>query len=212
MGREAAAVLDKNGETTSLQEDCQLVVYQRQQGRWRESRRMECRFDKSQGLKGLRRGMAEIIGFLADCKIVAGREITGVPYYELEKAQCSIWEISGTPTDFLDYILAKEEKERQKKAEASPIKLPSPVRLSEGKYSISLKDIQESSSGITSKQVLVPFLQQGKFSILTVTCAHVPPWLDCELRSGRFSGDIVKLGINHYEITLHNKKSAEKTV
>ena len=205
MAMEVAVLLGETGETVSIYEPGQVVIFRKMNGNWKPTKKDNVFLSKSLGLNGLREKMAETLGFLDDCKVFTARSVTGVPYYELEKAGCSVWEFEGKPDTFLDYIVEHEEEE-QIQANAEPvITPPKPVETSNGCYSISLKEIQSNNTGFTSKQVLLPFLRQGTFYTLEVVCSHVPPWLEVELADGSFSSYIEKLGKDELKVVIAKK-------
>lgn len=200
MSKSIATYLNMNGETTSLYDQGKIVVYEKELGQWHIVRERPFMLNKSAGLRGLRQSMLSVVDFLDNCKIFVGIAIAGVPYFELEKAHCSVWEFQGRPEDFLEYVLTKEE-EVPANAEQAPL-IPQPEEITGGCYRISLTDIQTNNTGITSKQVLLPFLQQGKYYSLEVLCRHVPPWLENELLAGKISGEIEKIGKNLIRVVI----------
>lgn len=203
MTKEVAVVVGENGETTSLYDKGNVVVYQKKRGEWSVLKEKRFVLDKSLGMQELRNKMAAVLDFLGECKIFVGLSITGVPYFELEKAKFSVWEFEGKPMDFLDYVLEEEEERHDQEAnkEENAVML-TPVETSDGYYRISIKEIQENDTGVTSKQVLLPFLRKGQFYSLQVICNHVPPWLEAELLSGDYSGDIEKISNGEVRITI----------
>jgi len=104
--------------------------------------------------------------------------------------------------EFLDYILEEERKSAKKTNRVKNNLIPAPVETSAGCYRISLKEIQESNTGFTSKQVLLPFLHKGIFYSLEILCSHVPPWLQAELSSNNFSGEIKKINNKETRIII----------
>ena len=94
-GPEIAAILGKNGCSSTLSEPGTVVVYQRQGCSFEPVREMAFALDQEKGLKELRAKMAELIVFLNGCKIFVARSASGALYFELEKAGFSVWEISG---------------------------------------------------------------------------------------------------------------------
>lgn len=205
MRPEIGVLIGQDGATGSIEGGCQLSVYQKNAGQWREVRSREIVIDTSQGLRGFRRLMTAIVDFLGTCRIVVGLAITGVPYYELEKAQCSIWELNGRPSEFLEDVLVhEEENQRQLEVDVDQSVMPQLIDLGNGDYRISLKEIQEKGNGITSKQVLMPILQRGEFTKLEISCNHVPPWIECELVGGSLTGEIKKHGPKEVTLTIFN--------
>lgn len=203
MPKNIAVYVGENGETTSLYDQGRIVVYQKNQGKWSVLKEKEFVLDKSLGMQELRKQMAEALDFLNECKVFVGLSITGVPYFELEKSKFSVWEFEGKPVEFLDYILEEEEGRHAQEVNKGKYNIiPAPVETSDGSYRISIKEIQENDTGVTSKQVLLPFLRQGKFYSLEVLCNHVPPWLEAELFSGDYSGEIEKISNQEVRITI----------
>lgn len=201
-----AVYVDGNGETASLYDKGKIVVYRKKRGGWSVLREKDFILDKSPGIKELRKKMAEALEFLNGCRVFVGLSITGVPYYELEKSGFSVWEFEGRPLEFLDYVLAEEEERHGqiKNKEKNNLML-APVETLNGYYRISIKEIQENDTGITSKQVLLPFLRKGKFNSIEILCNHVPPWLQAELMGGGYSGEIEKIDQKEVRIILSRK-------
>lgn len=205
MPKEIAVHLGENGETTSLNEKGTIVLFQKNRGKWSVLREKDFHLDQGLGLKDLRRKMEEVINFLTDCRIFVGLSIVGVPYFSLEKAGFSVWEFEGKPGEFLDYILEQEEAQAERENHKPSNVVPFPVETSDGCYKLSLKEIQENNLGITSKQVLLPFLRKGKFYSLEVICSHLPPWLEAELISGNLTSSVEKISPNELRVTIAKK-------
>lgn len=211
MPANIAVYVSENGKTASPYDIGKIVVYRKKRGRWNVLREKDFIPDKSLGIRELREKMAETLEFLDECSIFVGLSITGVPYYELEKAGFSVWEFEGKPLEFLDYVLAEEEeKYKQVKSRGKNNVMLTPDEISNGYYRISIKEIQENDTGITSKQVLLPFLRQGGFDSLEIICNHVPPWLQAELMGGGYSGEIEN--IDHKEVRIILSRSCRQSV
>lgn len=206
MHKEIGVFVDESGTAASLYNPGKIVVYRKGQGRWKVIKEMEFSLDKSLGLKNLRIQMEEVIRVLDDCKIFVGLTLAGIPYFALEKADFSIWEFEGKPMDFLDYILEQEEKaELEKLVQKESMIIPFPKEISSGCYEINLKEIQANNSGITSKQVLIPFLRNGKFYSLEIICNHIPPWLESELATGGLKGESIRITNNEMKVVITKK-------
>ena len=203
MPEDIAVFVGESGETTSLHEKGKIIVYRKKRGEWDVLREKAFILDKSLDMKELRRKMTVILEFLGDCRVFVGHSVNGVPYFELEKCKFSVWEFAGKPIEFLDYVQAEEEGRYEQKINGEKNNIaPAPVETSSGCYRISIKEIQENATGITSKQALLPFLRKGGFYSLEVLCNHVPPWLEAELLSSGYSGDIEKISNKEVKITV----------
>lgn len=203
MPVDIAVYVSGNGETASLYDKGKIVVYRKKSGQWSILREKEFILGNCMGISVLREKMAEVLEFLNGCQVYAGLSVAGLPYYELERAGYSVWELEGKPLEFLDSVLAEEEEshDENNNSEKNNAK-PAPVEISNGYYRISIKEIQENNTGVTSKQALLPFLRRGKFNSLEILCNHVPPWLQAELMGGGYSGEIEKNDCKEVKIIL----------
>ncbi len=205
MAKEIAVFQREDGKTASIYEHGKIVIYRRTTGNWTPLRERQLCIDKAQGLAELRRKVGEVITFLNECRIFVGLSVIGLPYYELEKAGFSVWEFDGKPEEFLEYILKKEEEASEQKPDVKSPEQLGPVETGDGCYKISLKQIQANNTGVTSKQVLLPFLRSCKFFNLEVVCSHVPPWLESELAVGNFSGHIERVSKDETRVLIAKK-------
>lgn len=204
MAKQIAVCTDNNGQTTDLYQEAKVIVYQRNQDcRWNVVREKSFTLGEGFSIKALRDMMVELIDFLGPCKTFVGLTVTGIPYFSLEKNGCSIWEFEGKPLDFLDYILEKEE-ERQPSVPKRP-SIPAPVEVFSGCYRISIKEIQENNPGLTSKQVLLPFIRRGKYYSLEIICNHIPPWLEKEFLMNNLESRAEIMGRNEIKLVLTKK-------
>lgn len=205
MPKDIAVYVNESGETVSFYEQGIVKIYERKQGQWNLSREKEFSLGNSFTMKDLRAKMKDVMEFIGQCKIFVGLSITGVPYFELEKAKCSVWEYEGKPVDFLDYVLENEEAEEKESMEQKNAANIGPVETFPGCYRLSLKEIQEKNVGVTSKQALLTFIRQGKFYQLEVICNHIPPWLEAELQIGNLEGRSEILGRNEIKVIITKK-------
>jgi Fe-only nitrogenase accessory protein AnfO len=184
MAEEIAVILGDDGSSSSLNEPGTIVVFARTEGTWKKDREMPLVLDPAKGIKDMREKMAELIGLLGPCRIVVTTSASGAPYFELERARCVIWEISGKPQEFLSQVWADEEKETAKERTSAQTtaesRIPVPLEKNPGTFCISIKEVQGKRPDISSKQVLQQFIQRGGFLVLDITCTHVPPWIEVE--------------------------------
>lgn len=212
MTREIAVHTSRKGETAAITEAGNIIVYRRQMGIWGIERQLAFALAQDKGIREMRGQMADVLQFLGDCKIFVASSITGVPYYELERTGCSVWEFAGKPVEFLEYVIAKEEEAEQEQlaAKEKPVVIPIPEPTGGGNYRISLKEVQETDAGVTTKQILLPFLKRGGFYQLEIICNHIPPWLELEAMTG---GNLVyeseKIGPGEMRVLLKKRTCGE---
>jgi len=212
MTREIAVHTSFGGETAAINETGSIIVYRQHMGIWGIERQLAFTLAQDKGLREMRSQMAEVIRFLGSCKIFVASTITGVPYYELEKTGCSVWEFAGKPVDFLEYIVAREEEaelEQTTAAEKSVV-IPIPEHIGDGYYRISIKEVQEADAGVTTKQILMPFLRRGSFYQLEIICNHIPPWLELEaMTGGNLLYESEKIGPGEVKVMLRKRVCGE---
>lgn len=208
MGKKIAVHVGASGETADFNQAGMLRLYERQQGVWQISWEHCFALQQDKGLHGMRQQMAELISSLGECKILVASTISGVPYYELERAGLSLWEYNGNPADFLDQIVQQEEE--TVKETRKPVVVPVAKEIENGCFQISIKEIQEADSGVTSKQILLPLLQKTVWYRLEVICNHIPPWLEGEAMLKGYRYEIHKRGPADMRLLLQKKVCGEE--
>jgi Fe-only nitrogenase accessory protein AnfO len=201
---EIATVIGSDGRSSSLTRPGTVVVYRRTRGIWNKDREMSFITDEEDNLSDIRRKMQELISFLGECKIFVTKTATGALYFDLMKAGCSVFEVSGTPDEFLDDVLFEEEKEQANKSAQKNVAIPGPYERSPGEYVVSIKEIQGKIPGITSKQILLEFMRTGKFSSIEITCDHIPPWIEMEAHNLKYEISSEKKDINEVILMIQN--------
>lgn len=205
---EIAVLVNPDGNAAALQQGGCLQIYKKSCPTWELSRSMSFTLSKAQGLTEIRDYIQMVLDFLGDCRVLAAGSISGLLYFELEKAGCTTWEIEGDPADFLD-IMAQAESKDPEINSAPPastvLSPPEPREVSPGCYSISLQEIQNCSGKITSKQVLVPLLKKMDFNRLDIICSHVPPWLEQQILTGQLKGHIDITSTREMKVTISGK-------
>lgn len=205
MAKEIAVFLGADGASASLDEPGKVVVFRRTLGSWVLNREKQFFMGDARGMRELRMKMGEMLQFMDGCRIFVAKSITGVPYFELEKAGCAVWEYGGEPSVFLEHVWQQEEKELEmEKAQDSP-GMPAPEERTPGNYYISIKEIQRSMPEITSKQVLQQFIRRGGFRTLEIICGHVPPWLELEAATGGITYEAEQLHRNEFKVKILNR-------
>ena len=202
MAKEIAVYVSANGNATSLSGSGIVKVYSKSSGAWMVNREKAIFLNIELGVKAVRLYMEEIIEVIKACKIFVAKVITGIPYFALEKVECSTWEFEGKPEEFLDYVLAKEEEKMHMDEISTSVAMPKPVLISEGEYSISIKEIQEKNTELTSKQVLQPVLKKAEFTTLQIICNHVPPWLELDLLKSKVQSVVSKVRDNEIHVLI----------
>ncbi|MDD1693314.1 MAG: nitrogenase [Methanoregula sp.] len=200
---EVAVITGSDGRTVPISEPGMVVVYRRVRGTWLAERRLPFSIEKDGGLSGLREQMEILTLFLGTCRTFVARSASGALFFGLEKAGCTVFEITGSPSEFLDTIWqdAKEEQEAKAPVPAGT-DIPSPLEIAPGKYYISIREIQGNRPEVSSKQVLRLFVQHGAFSELEIICDHVPPWIEVDAERLGYEISSERTGLHDLKVLL----------
>lgn len=205
---EIAILTAESGMVAPLQEAVEIQVYQDTCHVWEKVRSMPLNIPWAQGMREMRKYMSTIVEFLGECRILTGLSVIGLPYFELEKAGFTIWELPGSLYNALDHIREAEAVA----GELPPVNLfmpiPRPREISPGCYAISIKEIQTCNHMITSKQILLPLLKKMDFYSLEITCSHVPPWLEQQIITGQLNAVIVPIESLETKIVVSGEQTA----
>lgn len=205
MAKEIAVFLGPGGACAALDEPGRVAVFRRAQGSWQVNRETELSLCEAKGMGELRAKMAGMLRLMDGCRVFVARSASGVPFFELEKAGCSVWEHAGKPADFLEQVWEREENEKAMSRAPGFTAMPAPEQKAPGHFYISLADVQRNNAEVSSKQVLRQFIREGRFHVLEIRCSHIPPWIEAEAMGMGLAYTIEQLGLNDLRIKL--KKS-----
>jgi Fe-only nitrogenase accessory protein AnfO len=200
--QEIAAIIGTDGGSIPLSEPGTVVVYRRIRGAWVKDREIAFAIEPAQGLRDLRNKVEELKALLRDCRIFVAKSASGALFFELEKARFSVWEIDGTPAEFLDSVW-RDEKDEQTAACLPPdAGIPAPAEISPGHFTISIKEIHGKRPEVSSKQVLQDFVRRGDFEHLEVVCDHLPPWIEVDAVRCGYEVSTDMIGKNDVRVRL----------
>jgi len=81
----------------------------------------------------------------------------------------------------------------------------------QGEFWIDLKEALEHESGQTSRQILIPFLERGRFRKLEILCDHLPKWLTWELERLGMSAESEAIDVTGHgqRVTIYPRDTPE---
>jgi hypothetical protein len=171
-------ILGEKGVISNLFQMTQIDIYQLEDD-WKVIRTHVLHLQTSTTL-ALRQSLKELVNQLANCKILVGTTIVGIPYHFLNKEGFVLCEAKLLNRKLLDQIFVDYCVEKvavpDKIVEKVPI-YPQPVD-NDGNFYLDFIKVQRYHSGISSKKALLPFLSHELFQTLTISCSHVMPWLE----------------------------------
>jgi len=200
--QEIAAIIGPAGDSIPLSEPGTVVVYRKARGSWEKDREMAFAIEPARGLRDLRNKVEELKILLRDCRVFVAKSASGALFFELEKARFSVWEIEGTPAEFLDSVWRDEKAEQAEECIFPDAGIPAPIELSPGHFTISIKEIQGKRPEVSSKQVLQDFVRKGAFDKLDVLCDHLPPWIEVDAERCGYSIDTEQIAKNEVKVRL----------
>jgi Fe-only nitrogenase accessory protein AnfO len=201
---EIAVFQDISGKTQSFLEPGIIKVYSRHLGKWTVTKEILFRIDIIGGLKAIRDIIINMTEELGDCKVFVGRDIKGMVYNVLDGMGFNTWELEGEPLEFLEFVYEKEEEEaKANDLESKDYKEPQIMLLKDGTYFLDLKKIQENDVNITSKGILLPFLNATVFYQLEIICKHVPHWFEVEFKRLNLKMKDKIIGQNEIKVVVY---------
>lgn len=208
---EIAVFQDISGKTQSFLEPGIIKVYSRHLGKWTVTKEMIFRIDNIGGLKAIRENIINMADTLGDCKVFVGRDIKGMAYNVLDGMGFNTWELEGAPLEFLDFVYEKEEEEaKADDLEATVSNSPQIIQLKDGTYFLDLKKIQENDVNITSKGILIPFLNSTLFYQLEIICKHIPHWFEVEFKKLNLKMESESISQNEIKVIIYPKICEEE--
>ncbi len=195
-----AVFVNKEGITIPISNDGIVKVYYKEDNNWIVVKQIDLKLNEEMDSISIRNEIKSMILLLEDCNIFVAENIKGISFTILEGMLFKIWKVKGRPEDFLDYISEKELHVKKETMKKVPTILPEPIESNEeGKFHIDLKAVLLEYKNLTTKKVLLPFLENKNFNELKVICGHVPPWFD-DLNINYKSKPIAK---GDYQVTIY---------
>lgn len=211
MNKEIALYVNNHKEISDLNKGGFIRVFKKHNKKWNVIK--ETPFELDTIKKNIGLDTIKISEALETCKIFVAKEIPDLLYIMFESIGVSAWKMEGEQTEILDYVLEKEIEEAEEIKVINDLKMINPqegflpVEIGkDGYYILNLKELQDHDMGITTKQVLKPFLAENKFNELIITCSHIPFWLENELESLNLKFEASKTGENEYILIINHNK------
>lgn len=212
MCKKIAVVLNDSGQTETIHESSVINVYSKEKDQWKAINQFPFTLKGLMVVKAIRENMLYLVETLGECKIIVAKELSGVPNSMLDMSGFTIVEVEGEPEEFLDDVLERIEEYEISLVEAAKEKEINTRPVSpkdDGHYYINLKELQNKNSGVTSKQALLPFLNNTIFHQLEIVCSHAPKWLEEELKRTNMKSTIEMVNPNEYKIVVCKKTCDE---
>jgi hypothetical protein len=180
MERIKIAVFLKDGELSDFFGANGFRVFVKDGGGWRTERDMAFNAVTGGSPAATRDAVDALPPMIADCAVLAGGALAGIPFSRFNQAGLHIFEIREISDEIFDEILrdihassVAREARRDAAEAARPVETETP-----GVYVLDLIALQTEFPEISSKKALTEFLENTPFMELRLRCRHVPPWIE----------------------------------
>lgn len=172
-----AVFTDGNGDPADFYSAFALCVYHYEEG-WHKLSDMSLSPVTAKTVAQIRAEAFDRKALISNCRAVAAKALSGIPYSVFDMAGYSIFTIDDLSDDTLDAIA----QDISQVEEADQINIKSIVVHVEaggdGYYYFDLSALQAEHPEVSSKMALKEFLETTPFMELVVKCSHVPPWIE----------------------------------
>jgi len=208
MNEKIAVLVNESDHTTSFFENARINLYEKFEDRWKVVSDFRIKLNSYRGIGEVRNNLLEVIKNLNGCKVIVGSDISGQPYNIFTSNGFAIVQLEGEPLPSLEYIWQMVTNEApqdisaptQEDVQIWPIKTDV-----SGNYTIDLIKIQSVNHTVSSKKLLLPFLNNILFNELEVVCSHVPPWFETELEKLGMDFDIQTFENNKFKVIIFKR-------
>jgi Fe-only nitrogenase accessory protein AnfO len=196
-----ATYVNEYGEVVSFYRQGCVRLYENKMGIWSKIKELPLDLTPELSLPEVRIKLKSIVGQLDNCKVFLAGEVKGVPYAILEGMGFNIWKSEGSVSEQLDYVSGKENEAIE--AAKKPKPEPMPVGdLRDGLYRINLTEVLSKDPNLSSKQILIPFMENTTFQKLEIFCDHPPRWLSTEFERLKMSAEAEALDKSGHELKI----------
>ncbi|MCX7657312.1 MAG: hypothetical protein N2Z57_01420 [Oscillospiraceae bacterium] len=200
MNKAVSIIMKDCNVSNSFFEANRILVFLKGESGWTVSKEIPMDFKNFKNLASLRTELVSLSKKLGECGIIAGKEISGLPFTVFDSLGFHIFFISELNDCCLDGMLEDvNQNNKNKEIPQKPIETSTP-----GKYYFDLAALQEKFPEISSKKALRQFFEEIPFLELELVCAHLPPWIES------LDYDITFKKQNEKTIAIIKKKSCGK--
>lgn len=178
-------IVDEEHNITDIFHAVKLCIHEKEEN-WKEVGNKDIEHNKPEKLEEVRELGKEVSSLvkMSDSNMLIGTNIVGIPYQILDKNKIYMCEADTLTQEvfsaiYEDFYSKKEEKEEE--FQDVPDR---PIMIAEDgffyfDFDLSIKAHPE----LSSKKMLIPFLEKELYTCLTIQCSHIMPWLDYYVES-----------------------------
>ncbi|MDR3277771.1 MAG: hypothetical protein LBT12_03270 [Oscillospiraceae bacterium] len=176
---ERIAVFLKDGALGDFFGANMFRVYSKADGEWKQERDTPFEPIAATSPAMMRGSVERLLPLIADCSVIAGGTLLGIPFLTFNVAGLHIFEIKETSGALFDEMMndvRSSEAERRRLDGAVRDARPAETQIP-GVYVLDLVGLQTEFPAVSSKQAMSEFLENTLFTELRLLCGHVPPWI-----------------------------------
>ncbi len=196
MQKIIAVILDENDHLSELKDAKKLAVYHKTEQKWAKEKEVILPEIYQGSMAEIRRNLDSVIKGL-DCKIIAGKSITGLVYNIFNNAGFIISELDDFNEAILDElysdILSEIDALNAEKELSNVPTSPTETEI-KGNYFFDFSLLKNSGLSFTSKSTILPFLNSVRFNQLEILSDHVMPWFDLEMKKRNLTYTVAETG------------------
>ena len=172
-----ACIVDNQKNLADFFSKTRLIIYDRDL-QWESTKSIPVQASSDCCVEDLRNEMNAFSKQLLEehCKILIGKEIVGIPYHILNQNQIDSIEADEVTPQLLELVWTDLLEQKNQTTDRIP---PHPIPVDdEGNYTLDFVKASLLYPEISSKKMLIPFLENRLFYSLTIICSHKMPWLE----------------------------------
>ena len=201
MEKKIAVLWDKDKKLASIPEAAELTVYSFDRGKWQAAESLDVTGLFEGGISSVRNRALELVKKLGNCKVIAGRNITGVLYNVFDSEGFIISELNVFTEEGLEYLYSQiaEQLKGMEREREEAMQIPAAPSETEvkGDYFFDFSLLKNTGTNHSSKSTIIPFLNNADYRHLEIICDHVMPWFEEEMK---------KRGLNYIVKERDDKK------
>lgn len=196
---EIGVFLEERDVISSFEEAKYVKIFEKDNNGWKAKKTIIINRNKNiNGISEIREEYKKLVAQMEECKIIVVNKAFGIPYSVFYMEDFSVWELEGSPLEFLNEIVKSEiEQEKMDKQEEEVGK-----KIGEGYYFIDLQQLELTNPEMSSKKAIIPYMKQEDIKKIDIHCCHVPPWLIKERDKGNIEMDIKEVKANDFNVSI----------
>lgn len=187
-----AVFINQDGEIAPLFEPGGVRLYSRCDNRWQAVGEIPYALNHQMSLSEIRTRTLTLLEEMPGCHHFVARQIQGALLAWFDGMGVTMWQFTGLPEDCLEVIYTAVRQVQRVPAVPAAAETFIQTSAREGEYHIDLITALAGDARLTSKQLLIPFLQSRRFIRLSVTCDHLPKWFEQQLPALNLAVEVEK--------------------